>query len=434
MSDAQGSRNDGDEPVEEQAGAAPESDAASASAQTPGPEGDAPKIDFGADEATGPADATVGPDAAAPAEGSGEAAQVPTWRREGGFDAARRDDTGDDPEEAPATLGADAAAPAGGPDLAADRSAADATVGPDAAAPGDPAAVQPAGDPTDDDPAEEEPDYEALAAELDRLEAETAAAAPVAPGAREPEPTDTADPWFEPAQTQTFRASDAEAEQAAGETRVIDEPASVTASEPTAHAAPAPSPGPIFVQAPEPPRKRGNRGAAGLIGLPAAVVFGLLFAGVSYLWQLFIQATTGAGVLEPVAFATEVLAQPPFWFTVVAFWLAFWLLGVFVNRARWWAWTVLGLIVALLTYVGHLGGVFLDAPFWNLTAAEGTQLLVNSVFTPMALVSVILSREVTIWFGAWVSRRGQRITKLNAEEREEYDRLMADGPKAPDNA
>lgn len=332
MSDAQGSRNDGDEPVEEQAGAAPESDA---------------------------------------------------------------------------------------------------TVGPDAAAPGDPAAVQPAGDPTDDDPAEEEPDYEALAAELDRLEAETAAAAPVAPGAREPEPTDTADPWFEPAQTQTFTASDAEAEQAAGETRVIDEPASVTASEPTA---PAPSPGPIFVQAPEPPRKRGNRGAAGLIGLPAAVVFGLLFAGVSYLWQLFIQATTGAGVLEPVAFATEVLAQPPFWFTVVAFWLAFWLLGVFVNRARWWAWTVLGLIVALLTYVGHLGGVFLDAPFWNLTAAEGTQLLVNSVFTPMALVSVILSREVTIWFGAWVSRRGQRITKLNAEEREEYDRLMADGPKAPDNA
>src|SRR5690606_31876813 len=38
---------------------------------------------------------------------------------------------------------------------------------------------------------------------------------------------------------------------------------------------------PIFVQAPEPPRPRGNRGAAGGIGLLAAIVFGILYLAVA---------------------------------------------------------------------------------------------------------------------------------------------------------
>jgi len=279
---------------------------------------------------------------------------------------------------------------------------------------------------TPDEPAEE-PDYEALAAELDRLEADTAAAAPVAPGAREPEPADrAADPWFEPAQTETFSAS----EPAQTTATSFDEPA-----EPAQEGSQVtPAPGPIFVQAPEPPRPRGNRGAAGLIGLLAAVAFGVLYAAAAYLWQIFVAAVPSIeaeAVLDPLAFATDVLLQPSFWFTVVAFWLSFWLLGVFVNRARWWSWVVLGLIVALLTYVGHIAGAFLAAPFWNITPSEGTDLLLNVVFTPMALAAIIIAREVTIWFGAWVSRRGARVTVQNQVERDEYERLMSEGPKAP---
>ena len=191
------------------------------------------------------------------------------------------------------------------------------------------------------------------------------------------------------------------------------------------------------MQAPEPPRKRGNRGAAGLIGLLAAVVFALLFAIANFAWEAFLGWGTtaiGEGTTDPATFVTDVLLTPPFWFTVVAFWLSFWLLGVFVNRARWWSWVVLGLIVALLTYVGHIAGAFLAAPFWNITPSEGKDLLLNVVFTPMALASIIIAREVTIWFGAWVSRRGARITQLNEEERAEYDRVMSEGPKGPASA
>lgn len=299
----------------------------------------------------------------------------------------------------------------------------EAAVEPDAAASGA-EAPESRGTATPDEPTEE-PDYEALAAELDRLEADTASAAPVAPGAREPEPADkAADPWFEPAKTETFTAS----EPARVEPAVVEEPRET----PNAHAAAAP--GPIFVQAPEPPRARGNRGAAGLIGLLAAVAFGVLYAAVAYLWQIFVAAVPAMGteaVLDPLAFATDVLLQPSFWVTVVAFWLSFWLLGVFVNRARWWSWVVLGLIVALLTYVGHILGAFLAAPFWNITASEGADLLLNVVFTPMALAAIIIAREVTIWFGAWVSRRGARVTVQNQVERDEYERLMSEGPKAP---
>src|SRR5699024_2984824 len=111
----------------------------------------------------------------------------------------------------------------------------------------------------------EEPDYEALAAELDRLEADTATAAPVAPGAREASADDkAADPWFEPSTSETFSASQPQP-------TAVDEPNAT----PDAAATTA-APGPIFVQAPEPPRKRGNRGASGLIGLVAAVAFAVL--------------------------------------------------------------------------------------------------------------------------------------------------------------
>ncbi|WP_221583716.1 ABC transporter permease [Microbacterium sp. G2-8] len=348
-------------------------------------------------------------------------------------------------EAAPTEVAADPT-PTGGTtraEIAAERRAADEAP-PAENAPAE--AATPAAEPADDvDPADDaapadsspsdhgdsstsdEPDYEALAAELDRLETETAAAAPVAPGSPEPAADDKKDPWFEPAKTETFTASEPAPGEAPVEEVVVA--TAVTASEPTP---PAAAPGPIFVQAPEPPRTRGNRGAAGLIGLVGALAFGVLYAAATYGWSLFAVyvGSERATALVPMSFVSDTLLAPQFWVTIIAFWLAFWLLGVFVNRARWWSWVVLGLIVALLTYVGYLVGVFFAAPFWNLTSSEGVELLINHVLHPLGLIAFIIAREVTIWFGAWVSKRGARITKLNAEEREEYDRIMAEGPKA----
>jgi len=301
----------------------------------------------------------------------------------------------------------------------------------------------------DDESGENEVDYEALAAELDRLEAETAAAAPVSPSQPEPEPTanehaadaqvapasapveePTAkpDPWFEPAKTEVFAAS-AAAVAPVGEAVPAPVPpaAAPTAVEETV------APSPIFVQAPEPPRKRGNRAATGLIGLVAALVFAALYGAALYGWQVFVSlvpAMNIAPALDPMDFVNDVLLSGPYWVTVVAFWLAFWLLGVFVNRARWWSWVVLGLFVSLLTYVGFLGGVLFEAPFWEITGSQALEVLRGTVFAAPGLIAFILAREVTIWFGGWVSRRGAKITVQNKEARDEYERVMAEGPSA----
>jgi hypothetical protein len=279
----------------------------------------------------------------------------------------------------------------------------------------------------DDPAAANEVDYEALAAELDRLEAETAAAAPVSPSQPEPEPSQAeepvtkADPWFEPAKTEVFAAAAVPVEEPAAA------PAPATVVEETV------PPAPIFVQAPELPRKRGNRGATGLIGLVAALVFAALYGAALYGWQVFVSlvpAMNISPVLDPMDFIGDVLLSGPYWVTVVAFWLAFWLLGVFVNRARWWSWVVLGFFVALLTYAGFLGGVFFEAPFWKITGSQAADLLRSTAFAPVGLFAFIIAREVTIWFGGWASGRGAKVTAQNKEARDEYERVMAEGPAA----
>ena len=56
---------------------------------------------------------------------------------------------------------------------------------------------------------------------------------------------------------------------------------------------------------------------------------------------------------------------------VVVFFVAFWLLGAIINRGRWGAWVIFGLLVGVAAYLGHILGVLFQAPFWMLTASEG---------------------------------------------------------------
>ncbi|MFT4234616.1 MAG: ABC transporter [Microbacterium sp.] len=265
----------------------------------------------------------------------------------------------------------------------------------------------------------EEPDYAALAAELEDYERrsrdpEDHLTAPEAGSvttdeqtdAAEPQPETKADPWFAPASTATFKA---------------DEPA-VTASEPTTPLTPQ-RPQPVFVQAPEPPKKRGNRGAAALIGLLAAIVYAVLtFLALSI--EQIIDHGTATITDDAIAIATSF----ELWVPTIVFWLGFWLLGVLVNRASWSSWVNLGIFVGVISYGGYLLGQLFDAPFWMLTSQEGSDLLAASVLSPIAIASFVFGREITIWFGAWVARRGARLRKANAEAQEEYERTLEAGP------
>ncbi|MFJ4037328.1 ABC transporter [Microbacterium sp. NPDC090007] len=183
---------------------------------------------------------------------------------------------------------------------------------------------------------------------------------------------------------------------------------------------------PIFVQAPEAPRPRGNRGAAGAIGLLAAVSFAVLY----------LAATLGLGLLtgdvrvaDLGQAALSALTTWGLWVPTVAFYLGFWFLGALINRGRWGHWVVWGLMVGVVAWAGHLLGVLLAAPFWMVTARQSLELLQDNVLAPLAIVAFVLGRELTIWFGAWVSARGRRVTEINAEAQREYERTLEAGPQ-----
>ncbi len=185
---------------------------------------------------------------------------------------------------------------------------------------------------------------------------------------------------------------------------------------------------PIFVQAPEPPRERGNRGTAGLIGLLATVVFAVLFLGVILGLGAIAGDVTGENIGDA---ALAPLTTWGFWTPVVVFFLGFWFLGAIINRGRWGLWVVFGLIVGVIAYGGFILGQLFEAPFWLITASEGAELVGEQLYAPLAIAAFVLGRELTIWFGAWVARSGARKTELNAEAQREYERTLEAGPTLP---
>ena len=132
----------------------------------------------------------------------------------------------------------------------------------------------------------------------------------------------------------------------------------VTPSEPVAEAAPVvpvvvvPSAvQPIFVQAPLPPRSRGNRGVGALIGLLAAASFAALYLG-AYLGFGLITGDITTATLG--AAAQGALTSAWLWVTTAVFYIALLIFVAIANRARWGYYVIFGLLVGLASYGGHL--------------------------------------------------------------------------------
>ncbi len=209
------------------------------------------------------------------------------------------------------------------------------------------------------------------------------------------------------------------------ETRVV--PSEPVVAE-TVVAAPVQQNQPIFVQAPEPPRERGNRGTAGAIGLLAALAFAILYLAIGLGWSA-LQGEVDGGEVVDVVLAT--LTTWAFWVPVAVFFIGFWLLGAIINRGRWGLWVIFGLLVGVVSYGGYILGQLFEAPFWLVTSSEATELVGEQLFAPLAIAAFVLGRELTIWFGAWVARSGARKTELNEEAQREYERTLEAGPTLP---
>ncbi len=273
------------------------------------------------------------------------------------------------------------------------------------------------------DPAYEEP----ATVDVDRAEvpAETRAEARAADARAEETAASASDPVAAPAVVTASEPVDRSAETtvippaaaAPTGTPVAETPAAVTSTA---------APQPIFVQAPEAPRPRGNRGAAGAIGLLAALVYGLLYLAAALAFGAVAGDVDSENLVSQL---TGALTSWWFWVPVAVFFVAFWLLGAIINRGRWGQWVILGLLVGAASYGGHLLGQLFQAPFWTLTASQGAELVEGELLAPLAIVAFILGREITIWFGAWVAARGARVTELNNEAQREYERTLEAGPQ-----
>lgn len=179
---------------------------------------------------------------------------------------------------------------------------------------------------------------------------------------------------------------------------------------------------PIFLQRPEPPKRKSNRGVGILIVLVGTVAFALL-------WSVAV-VVVGALLTPSDEYLQALLQyytqQISGWVPVVAFFVGMVVLVQIVNRARWWAYILGGLVVAVFVYFAYVGAYLVDAHYLDRTPAEFAILLRSAWLNPFAVLAGVIAREISVWTGAWLAARGRKLKARNAEAQADYEQQLAD--------
>ncbi len=294
---------------------------------------------------------------------------------------------------------------------------------------------------TDETPAKADASGDKPIVEADSVSSEPVAVEPVAvepvvvePVLSEPvvaEPVESATPAAEPVAEEPAAApvlvepstpvpADTAQVQSAVAEPVVVAPATVTgevapvAAAPVATAASAAPAQLVYVAAPIPPKKRGNR----LIGTLLAVVGGIVFAAVfAVVGGLIIDLRDGD--LFGPEFITFV-SSAFFWVPVGVFVVALILMVLLLNRAGWWAHVLGSLILAIAVYAGTIGVLLLIG---NVLHGSPTPITFQSLaINPWVIATAIVAREVSVWIGLAIAARGRRVKARNVESRAAFDR------------
>lgn len=176
----------------------------------------------------------------------------------------------------------------------------------------------------------------------------------------------------------------------------------------------------VLVEEPVPPRRKGARGVGFAVALLATLIFAILFAAAFF----------AVGYLFDRAFdATETLQtlwlRPSYLLPVVVFFLAYWIVTLIVNRAGWWAHVLGAFIVALLVYGAHIGGAYMEAQggWAGYTALPGidARALSQLLLAPLSVVAFVIAREVPVWVGGIVARRGRKARDWNRQAMDDFN-------------
>lgn len=225
----------------------------------------------------------------------------------------------------------------------------------------------------------------------------------------QPEPTVPAEPDAEtPEVVEVVEAEIVEVEIEDDATTPVE---AVAADEPPAPGATGEQPSVVYVQSPLPPAKAGNRGVGTLLAVAGAVVYTAAFAGLWWLLQVGITGDT----------TFRFLGTLEFYVPVVLFIVGFVVLALIANRAGWWAYVLGSLAVGVAVYLGTIGIAEAIAYFQREPVTPFGVLLQN----PVLIVAGLLAREVAVWFGAIIARRGRAVTARNREARAAFEQELA---------
>jgi len=170
----------------------------------------------------------------------------------------------------------------------------------------------------------------------------------------------------------------------------------------------------IVVDAPVPPRKKGNRGIGVLLALGATIVFAALLVAAAFVLALLTASDLG------------LLTEPTFYLPALAFFVGLVVVTLLLNRAGWWSHIIGSVIVGLITWFGSASLVLLSAGMASMNQTEANDTFYAALFSPILIIAALLAREVSIWTGAILARRGRSLKVRNAEAREAYEREQAD--------
>lgn len=174
----------------------------------------------------------------------------------------------------------------------------------------------------------------------------------------------------------------------------------------------------VYVAAPVPPKPKGNRFFGTLLAIVSTVLFAVLYGGVG----VFIAFTA---VLTPPLSLLDFLVGAVFIVPVVVYLVASILLALIANRAPWALHVFLSIFVGAAVYFASIGLLLLLDNAFALSPGDAYLLFVFTATNPFVVAAGLLAREVTLWTGVLIARRGRRVTAANAEARAAFDREQA---------
>jgi hypothetical protein len=167
----------------------------------------------------------------------------------------------------------------------------------------------------------------------------------------------------------------------------------------------------IFVDAPTPPRKRGNRAAAVLLAIPATLIFLALLIAIQYI------ISGGDG---------EFLGQASFYYPALFLFVGLALLGLVLNRAGWWSYIGGSVLVGALVWLGSASLSLVSGGMLSMTQPQANEFYFAQLFSATSIIAALLAREVAMWTGAVLARRGRALKERNAEAYAAYEKEQAD--------